>query len=183
MERTRHSTHGQHGISLVEIVASLLLMGIIGGIWGLGMVQVIEGFLHSRQNASVFMKGQSALARMTKELRMAAEIGMEPPPSSDFLEFLRVDEDRETWIRLTHDSAAGTVNLNGEVLVDEVRRFFIGYAVDYQDPEPTGAEVVPRVVSPTVIPQIRLVTLHLDLNGPQDTVVRFETRIFLRGLS
>jgi hypothetical protein len=183
MERTRHSGRDRGGFSLVELIACLLLMGVIGGIWGLGMVQVVEGFLHSRQNAAVFMKGQAGLARMTKELRMAAEIATNPPPGADSLTFLRGDDGRETWIRLDHDPAAGTVELNGEVLVDEVRRFYIAYAADYRDFGPSGGGLAAPVVSPTVVPQIRLVALHLDLNGPQDTVVRFETRLFLRGLS
>ncbi len=166
------------GFSLVELIASLLLMGIIGGIWGLGMVQVIGGFLHSRQNAEAFMKGQMGMTRMAKELRMASALGTDPAPGADDISFVRTDDGRDREIRINHDPGAGTVNLNGEVLVDDVRRFFLTYAETYAEDPPPLANRVP----PSDLPRIRLVTIHLDLNGPQDTVVRFEARVFLRGL-
>jgi hypothetical protein len=166
------------GFSLVELIASLLLMGIIGGIWGLGMVQVIDGFLHSRRNAETFMDGQMSITRMAKELRMASALGTEPAPTADAISFVRTDDGRDREIRINHDPGAGTVNLNGEVLVDDVRRFYLTYAETYEDDPPPLANAVPAAV----LPRVRLITIRLDLNGPQDTVVRFETRVFLRGL-
>jgi hypothetical protein len=166
------------GFSLVELIASLLLMGIIGGIWGLGMVQVIEGFLHSRQSAETFMKGQMSMARMVKELRMASALETDPAPSADAISFVRTDDGRDRETRINHDPGAGTVNLNGEVLVDDVRRFYLTYAETYEDDPPPLA----NTLSALEVPEVRLITIHLDLNGPQDTVVRFETRVFLRGL-
>lgn len=167
------------GFSMVEVIASLLLMAIIGGIWGLGMVQVVDGFLHSRQSAEVFMKGQMGITRMVKELRMASRLETDPPPNADAVEFLRTDDGPTTRIRINHDPSTGTVNLNGEVLVDEVRRFLLTYAEDYtEDPPPEPG----RAVDPSLASRVRLVNIRLDLDGPQETVVRLETRVFLRGL-
>jgi hypothetical protein len=167
------------GFSLVEVIASLLLMAIIGGIWGLGMVQVVDGFLHSQQSAEAFMKGQMGITRMVKELRMASQLETDPPPSADAIAFLRTDDGPTTRIRIDHDPSTGTVNLNGEVLVDEVRRFFLSYAEDYTEeppPEPGPA------LDASSASLVRLVNIRLDLDGPQETVIRLETRVFLRGL-
>ncbi|MFW6240145.1 MAG: PulJ/GspJ family protein [Thermodesulfobacteriota bacterium] len=169
----KSKSNASAGFSLVEVIASLLLMAIIGGIWGLGMVQVIDGFLHSRQSAEAFMKGQMGIARMVKELRMASQLETDPPPSADAVEFLRTDDGLATRIRINHDPSSGTINLNGEVLVDEVRRFLLGYAQDYtEDPPPEAGPASPQALG----------DIRLDLDGPQETVVRLETRVFLRSL-
>lgn len=170
-------TRGHFGFSLVELVACLLLMAVVGGVWGLGMIQAIDGFLTSRRNAEVFMKGQMAITRIVKELRMASEIGTDPVPTADLLEFVRTDDGRDRRIRIEHDTAAGTVEINDETLVDGVRQFFLRYAETYADDSALRPEA-----SVPAVPRIRLVAVFLDLNGPQDTVVRFRTRVFLRGL-
>jgi prepilin-type N-terminal cleavage/methylation domain-containing protein len=171
------SSRGKRGFSLVELVAGLLLMGIVGGIWGMGMVQVVEGFLHSSRNAEMFMDGQMAMARIVKELRMASRLGTDPLPAENAIAFVRTDDGRDTPIRIRHDVASDTVKLNDEVLVDSVRRFFLTYSETYRD----DTRMAP---GPTIdmVPDIRLVSVRLDLNGPRDTVARFETRVFLRGL-
>lgn len=170
-------SRGNFGFSLVELVACLLLMAIVGGIWGLGMVQAIEGFLTSRQNSEVFMKGQMAITRIVKELRMASELGTDPVPGDNAVEFVRTDDGRDRRIRIRQDTSAGTVDINDEVLVDGVRQFFLTYAETYEEDPALRVDL-----NVAAVPRIRLVSVSLDLNGPQDTVARFRTRVFLRGL-
>ncbi len=62
------------GFSLVEVVATLTIIGMISAIAGLGMVQMVNGFVFSMENTEAVQTAQMALLRLSKELRSADEI-------------------------------------------------------------------------------------------------------------
>ncbi len=58
----------EKGFTLIEIIVSLVLLGIVALIAGMGFVTVIRGYVFAKMNAEMVAKGQTAITRMVKEL-------------------------------------------------------------------------------------------------------------------
>jgi prepilin-type N-terminal cleavage/methylation domain-containing protein len=64
----------QQGLSLVELVASLVIAGILAVALSTIVVTAMDGYLFSQNSADVSQKGQLALARMRNELLNATAV-------------------------------------------------------------------------------------------------------------
>lgn len=60
--------NGQKGFSLIEMIAVLVLVGIMAAVAGMGIVQGIQGYLFAKSNASLSEKANMAIARINREL-------------------------------------------------------------------------------------------------------------------
>ena len=58
----------QKGFTLIEMIAVLLILGIIAAFTGLGIVSAVQGYMFARDNAAVSEKAQLALERINREL-------------------------------------------------------------------------------------------------------------------
>jgi len=58
----------QKGFTLVEIVVTLLLVGLLAAIGGMGIVQAVQGYLTVKENATATQKAQLAMSRITREI-------------------------------------------------------------------------------------------------------------------
>jgi prepilin-type N-terminal cleavage/methylation domain-containing protein len=56
------------GFTLLEIVVSLVLVGILAAIAGMGLVSGIKGYFFTRENAQLTQKAHLAMSRLTREL-------------------------------------------------------------------------------------------------------------------
>ncbi|MFY9943806.1 MAG: prepilin-type N-terminal cleavage/methylation domain-containing protein, partial [Desulfobacterales bacterium] len=71
------------GFTLVEVVASLLIVGILGAIAGMGLVTGMRGYMQAKENGHLSQKAQVAMARIKRELMeitavIVGEDGTEP---------------------------------------------------------------------------------------------------------
>lgn len=62
------------GFTLIELIVTLILAGIIVAAVGMGIVHIVQGFLFTKENAAVLQKGQIALSRISLELKRAAGV-------------------------------------------------------------------------------------------------------------
>lgn len=62
------------GFTLIEVVTSMVLIGIMALVAGFGLVKVSQGYLFARQNSETVQKAQIAMARIVKELSAATQI-------------------------------------------------------------------------------------------------------------
>lgn len=62
------------GFTLIEMIASLAIVGILAAIAGMGLVQMTEGFLLSRVGAESAQKAQLAMTRMVKEFSHITDV-------------------------------------------------------------------------------------------------------------
>lgn len=62
------------GFTLVEIIAALVIGGIILAAAGMGVVKVTEGLVFTQKNAATAIKAQITLNRIEKELHIATNI-------------------------------------------------------------------------------------------------------------
>lgn len=58
----------QKGMTLLEIILTLVIAGMLAALVGVGMVNLSTGFVSVRQNTSVAQKVQMATSRVVKEL-------------------------------------------------------------------------------------------------------------------
>jgi prepilin-type N-terminal cleavage/methylation domain-containing protein len=65
----------QNGFTLIELIAVLVLVGIMAAIAGFGIVAGVRGYLMGFENAQISQKAQLTMTRLTREI-------MECPMSS-----------------------------------------------------------------------------------------------------
>ena len=56
------------GFTLVEVIASLVIVGILGAIAGMGIVTGMRGYLQAKENGHLAQKAQIAMTRIYREL-------------------------------------------------------------------------------------------------------------------
>ena len=66
------------GFTLLEVVLSLVLAGVVGTIAGMGLVQFTKGFVFAKKNTVTAQKGQFAMSRILKELGSATAVSSSP---------------------------------------------------------------------------------------------------------
>jgi prepilin-type N-terminal cleavage/methylation domain-containing protein len=62
------------GFTLIELIASLVLLGLLTAIFGMGLVAAMKSNEFNRANVQLAQKGQLAMARITRELMELTQI-------------------------------------------------------------------------------------------------------------
>jgi prepilin-type N-terminal cleavage/methylation domain-containing protein len=62
------------GFTLVEVIASLLIVGILGAIAGMGIVTGMRGYMQTKENAHLVQKAQVSMSRIGRELMELTDI-------------------------------------------------------------------------------------------------------------
>jgi prepilin-type N-terminal cleavage/methylation domain-containing protein len=61
----------EKAFTLIEVIVSLVLAGIIAAVAGLGLVNISQGYVFAKQNSETLQKAQIAMTRIVKELAAA----------------------------------------------------------------------------------------------------------------
>ena len=158
---------GEAGFSLIELIAVLVLIGIMGVGVGLGFSNIVSGFMLSRDTAAVAGKGQLAMLRLAREFRVISAVSAASATSITF-DALRDGGATQT---ITVTQSDTTITLNGDTLTDTVSTLALAYYDTFDaSPETTWA------------PERRLIELSITLAGPNNTPVTFTTRVMPRNL-
>ena len=119
----------EKGLILIELIMTIVLIGIIGTFTGFFIYSGINGYLRAKYITNGSMDAQRALDRISLELRDITDITSTPPPSATSLEYksatltgtrtLKYDEDTDTiFIR---------VDPNDYPLLENVSSFNLSY--------------------------------------------------------
>ncbi|MGV8059384.1 MAG: type II secretion system protein J [Smithellaceae bacterium] len=92
-----------NGFTLIEIIVSLLLLGIVVAVLGLSTVHMVKSFLFSGKNVDTLLKGQIAMARIEKELNNIKKISTSSANSITFTSY--------------RDTASRTIKVSGANLI------------------------------------------------------------------
>ena len=104
------------GFTLIEIVAALVLLGILTSVAGFGLVRVVDGYVFSRENTEMTQKAQLALARMTREIVELLDI--EVAEKDKIVIQTHSDSDKRTKRTIGFDNNAVRVATDEETLND-----------------------------------------------------------------
>jgi prepilin-type N-terminal cleavage/methylation domain-containing protein len=61
----------EKAFTLIEVIVSLVLVGIMAAVAGLGLVKITQGYVFAKQNSENLQKAQVAMTRIVKELGAA----------------------------------------------------------------------------------------------------------------
>ncbi len=126
------------GFTLIEMIASLAIVGILAAIAGIGLVQLTEGFFLSRSGAGSAQKSQLAMTRMVKEFNHIIDVTGGSSQSITFDSF-HADEvlDSRRSFTISWNGSAGdplllacldcTGGTISEPLIDNVVTFDLAY--------------------------------------------------------
>lgn len=59
----------EKGFTLIEVIAVLLIVGIMATLGGMGIVQAVKGYMTVKENAAITQKAQLAMSRITREIQ------------------------------------------------------------------------------------------------------------------
>ena len=66
--KSKLKTASNSGFTLIEIIVSLVLVGIMAVVAGMGIVSASRAFIFSRDAAEISQKSQLAMNRLTKSI-------------------------------------------------------------------------------------------------------------------
>lgn len=112
------------GFTLIEIIAVLVLMGIVFALAGGGIVAGVRGYLLARENALLTQKAQLALSRITRELHECHDCA-DPNPIGSSYNFRNILGFRSI------NFANNQITLSGNPLVDQVVFFDMEYEEEW----------------------------------------------------
>lgn len=119
----------QRGFTLIELVTTLILIGIIGTFSTFFLYTGIRGFLTSRFSSEAALQGQIALDRIGTELRHIQTL-VNPAPTATNIGYRSADPSLPGVRRIVYSSANREIQIsvdgNANVLLDNVNSFAIG---------------------------------------------------------
>ena len=81
---TRKKFLNEKGFTLIEVIATLVILTVMGALVIVSTIRIIEGFTIAKMNAATSQKGHIALSRLTKEFTNITKINSYTSTSIDF---------------------------------------------------------------------------------------------------
>lgn len=127
----------QAGFTLIEVIASLVLLGIMGAVAGMAIVKGVDGYVFTKTNAALSEKAPLAITRLRLEFQnltdvtnaTSSSIIYSVRPGYDSLPFFRGIALVGDEIKIVDGSSLPDEN-TGSVLIDEVNSFALEYYKD-----------------------------------------------------
>jgi prepilin-type N-terminal cleavage/methylation domain-containing protein len=160
----------QKGFTLIEVIVTLILVGITAVLAGLWIVSVANGYLFARENSANVQKGQLAMTRLTKELAAIESVDIGASNATQ-ITYTRPDASGLS-VSVTIAKVGTLLQLNGNTLTDSVSTFTLSYCDDN-----VTAPTCSTTWSPTAS---RIIEVTLALKGAE--TAPFTKRIAPRNL-
>jgi prepilin-type N-terminal cleavage/methylation domain-containing protein len=166
------------GFTLIEIIAAILLMGIIAVFTIFFIVSGMEGYIFSKQNAALSRKASLAMARITKEFNSEMKeielitissvkyVYQYNPRDYRYVALVGTGERKEIKIVVGGDAPDDN---DPEVLIDQVSNF----TLDFKKCDDSAWDVSKDMDDLCKI----VITLTLFINPTDDKTVTFTTTI------
>jgi len=162
---------GQAGFSLVEIIAVLVLLGIMGAGAGLGISNIVTGFMVTRDTSAIAGKAQLALLRLSRELRVITSVSAASATSITFTALHGSGVSMTYTVSKSGDTITLNDGVNNDVLVDKVNALTFAYYDTF-----AGAPATTWATSR------RMIQITMAMNGPNSNILSFVTRVTPRNL-
>jgi len=154
------------GFTMIELIASLVILAIIGVVAGAGLVTFIKGYVFTKENAKGVQKGQIALARIVKELSATDSIQAGSSTSITFDSKASPEQQRQ----LSWDNINQIIKIESDDLLDNVTAFNLAYYNYYDDFAPSAS------YSPA---STTVVQITIGLKVAEGVIKTFVDRVYL----
>ena len=165
----------QHGFTLVEMIVSLVILGVVAMVGTLGMAEVMRSYVMTSDHSSMSQKTQVALARMYLELQHLAEVTASGDTTITYRPRFTFAQGVLAPAVIAYNAGAGTLTLDGNVLLDNVQQFELRYCTSSDlacNPTASFDDELTQVI------EVNVVVGGADTNGTGDRVPRvFQTRV------
>ena len=134
--RSRIGKTHDTGFTLVEVIASLVIVGILGAIAGMGIVTGLRGYMQAKENGHLAQKAQITLTRINRELMELTDVIARNDSADPWVIFQSPSPlGRQAIAKVGAELrlfslSAGATNLSGatgDTLIDQVDSFSIQY--------------------------------------------------------
>jgi prepilin-type N-terminal cleavage/methylation domain-containing protein len=161
------------GFTLIEVIASLIIVGILTAVAGMGLVQVLRGYSTTRENARMSQQAQVAMSRIAKEIIELMDI---PTASTvNTLYIKNIDGNRSLGLNTADNTirinATGGAIAAGDILVEGVNAFTLTYWAG--DPAVSSSTWTPGTNN---IQQLKFIDVTLRLNRQDGGYLEFAVR-------
>jgi prepilin-type N-terminal cleavage/methylation domain-containing protein len=156
------------GFTLIEMIASLVLLGIMAVMAGLGIVQITKQYVFTQKAGETAQVAQVAMARMVKELTLVRSATSTGSGSIVF------DTPTLSGRSISWAGVNSPILMNGERLIDNIQSFTLSYHNTYSTYD-GGA--FPGSFSPTSTVMIGISFKDTGADGISST---FTDRAFVR---
>jgi prepilin-type N-terminal cleavage/methylation domain-containing protein len=168
------SFHSQRGFTLIELVTTLVLVGIMGAFATFFLYTGIRGFLTSRFSSETALQAQISLDRISTELRHVQAL-VNPAPTATNIGYRSLDLLLSGDRRIFYSSADSEIRLrvggSDYVLLDNVSAFTLSWVTKDLDASGDGNNEISELrVAFTVS------------SAASDSQTDFETRIYPRSM-
>ncbi|MEE9912531.1 MAG: prepilin-type N-terminal cleavage/methylation domain-containing protein [Deltaproteobacteria bacterium] len=169
MEKMRkHPAIGDHGFTLVEVIVSLILIGVMSIIAGMGLVAITKGYFFSQQNNETSMKAQVAMARMVKEIGYQdIKTYTVTAATENSISYTYTDPVTSATASHTIALSGAEIQFDGVALVDKINSFALSYFDAAGNPT-------------AVLANIRRVDIDLRITGADDIVSTFKNSVTIQ---
>ena len=157
----------QKGIILIELIMTIVLVGIIATFTGLFIFNGINGYLRAKHITNGALDAQRALDRISLELRDITEIDNSPAPSATSMEYQSAVLTGTRTLKFENNTIFIRVEPNDYALLENVSAFSLSYDIDNLDDDPAPVD------------EVAYIDVAFNLN---DIGTEFKTRIFPRNL-
>ncbi|MCX5831478.1 MAG: type II secretion system protein [Deltaproteobacteria bacterium] len=162
----------EKAFTLIEVIVSLVLIGIMAAIAGMGLMRIAEGYVFTKQNAEATQKAQIAMARMVKELAAADTISAAAANAITYTRPLATGN----IITISPPNITLTVNNVSYPLMDKVVTDASASSSKFLFYDKDGTPFSPTVSTTATI---RRIDISLKTNGANNTPISFSNSVYV----
>ncbi|MEO5359138.1 MAG: type II secretion system GspH family protein [Nitrospirota bacterium] len=160
----------EKAFTLIEIVVTIVIMGIVSVFAGYGITQVTSGYVYAKVNAETQQKALLAMNRIERELIILSSVTTtsSSPTSITYTSY------KQSATSTSHILAllGTTITLDGDTLVDLVSSFTLSYLDTFDDSAP----------SQTWKSTSKVIQYTISLKDKNGNTTSFTNRVVPRGL-
>jgi len=174
---------GEKGFTLIEVIVTLVLVGITAALAGMWIVSVANGYIFAQTNAKTAQNGQLAMTRLVKELTAMKSVTTAGSTSIAFKKATSGSASEDVTISLNGTLLQITDGSGTNTLTDSVSAFSVTYCTNPTGTAYCGGELAANSCSADWSSTTsRTIRIDLTLTGANNTNSTFTQCVTPRNL-